>query len=106
MKFQLAAFTLAFLATTVGADDVYHGLAKGSPDISEPHPPAGEMAAPRTGAPSPSFDMHQGLAEGNPDLSQVNQPPDPSGRSGGGEGFDMHHGLSDGNPDLSPPPYK
>ena len=105
MKFQLAAIALAFLATTVGADDVYRGLAKGSPDLSEPHPPADEMAAPRTGAPSPSFDMHHGLSEGNPDLSQVNPGPDPSARPGSDKGFDMHHGLSDGNPDLSPPPH-
>lgn len=106
MKTPLTIIAFAFLATTAGADDVYRGLATGNPDISEPHPSAEEMAAPRPSAQSPAIDMHHGLSDGNPDLSQVNQPPDPSASRSGGEGFDMHHGLSDGNPDLSPPPNR
>lgn len=37
MKRLLVAAAIAMFAVGAGADDVYRGLAKGSPDLHEPH---------------------------------------------------------------------
>lgn len=50
MKKLITAIAIAlFAAGVAGADDVYRGLAKGSPDLSEPHAPADQ----RVGGPAP-----------------------------------------------------
>ncbi|MBK8637016.1 MAG: hypothetical protein IPN92_01605 [Chromatiaceae bacterium] len=46
MKRLLATIAIALFAASVGADDVYRGLAKGSPDLGEPHPDRAVAAQP------------------------------------------------------------
>jgi hypothetical protein len=67
MKRLLTAIAIALFAAGAGADDVYRGLAKGSPDLNEPHPSADQRLAVQYGA-RDSIDVHGGLGPGNPDL--------------------------------------
>ena len=96
MKRLLVTIAIALFAAAAGADDVYRGLAKGSPDLNEPHadraigvqPGVGDSAAiygragernpalfqgPRTGGADNRSDswargIYTGFCGGNPDL--------------------------------------
>lgn len=93
MKRLLVAVAIAMFAVGAGADDVYRGLAKGSPDLHEPHGDqaigmqpetadiaafegrTSEVASPSlypgvTGDRSPESrrDLYGGFCGGNPDL--------------------------------------
>lgn len=67
MKRRVAITLIALFAAGVTADDVYHGLAKNSPDLTEPHLAADQRVAVQHGV-GDSIDVHGGLGPGNPDL--------------------------------------
>lgn len=67
MKKLITAIAIALFAAGAGADDVYRSLAKGSPDLSEPHAPADQRVAVQHRV-GDSIDVHGGLGPGNPDL--------------------------------------
>jgi hypothetical protein len=67
MKRVLATIAIALFAAGASADDVYRGLAKGSPDLQEPHRSADQRLAVQRGV-GDSIDVHGGLGPGNPDL--------------------------------------
>lgn len=48
MKRLVATIAIALFAAAAGADDVYRGLAKGSPDLHEPHGDQAVIAQPAT----------------------------------------------------------
>ena len=95
----IAIAPIALFAAGVGADDVYRGLAKGSPDLQEPHlsadaavgvqPGVGDSAAPygRAGERNPG--LFPGTRSGRTD----NRP--------GSWARDIYPGFCGGNPDLS-----
>jgi hypothetical protein len=67
MKRLVTAIAIALFAAGGGADDVYRGLAKGSPDLYEPHRSADQAVGVQHGV-GGSIDVHGGLGPGNPDL--------------------------------------
>jgi len=81
-KYSLAIAASLF-ATSVIADDVYHGLADGNPDLYSGHPTREQRVQDRIGTQpgvGDRFDRYQGLGRGNTDLyrsfrdGKVNEP--------------------------------
>lgn len=66
MKTLILATTIALAAAGASAHDVYRGLAKGSPDLNDQHPPILGVQ-PGVGTVT---DTYGALADGNPDLFQ------------------------------------
>ncbi len=65
---KLAIILAATLFATVAvADDVYHGLAQGNPDLFDEHRATADQVAVQPGV-GDSFDVYHGLSRGNSDL--------------------------------------
>lgn len=75
MKTLSLATAITLAAAGASAHDVYRGLAKGSPDLNDQHPPVLGVQ-PGVGT---ATDIYGPLADGNPDLFQ---------RRSGNEGHD------------------
>jgi hypothetical protein len=99
MKRLLATIAIALFATGAGADDVYRGLAKGSPDLYEPHAPADAAVGVQPGV-GDSAAPYGRAGERSPALF-------PAGRTGGadnrssGWARDIYTGFCGGNADLN-----
>lgn len=66
MKTLVLATAITFAAAGASAHDVYRGLAKGSPELNDQHPPVLGVQ-PGVGTVT---DIYGALADGNPDLFQ------------------------------------
>jgi hypothetical protein len=94
MKTIITAIAATLFTAAVNADDVYHGLADGNPDLFDSHQAVTSMTGVQPSV-GDSFDRYHGLADGNSDLFKA----DRSGPTDSGEAPDIYGKLS-GNPDL------
>jgi len=94
MKTIITAIAATLFTVAVSADDVYHGLAEGNPDLFDSHQPMESKTGVQPSV-GDSFDRYHGLADGNSDLFKA----DPSGPTNSGKDPDIYGELS-GNPDL------
>jgi hypothetical protein len=95
----IAIAPIALFAAGAGADDVYRGLAKGSPDLYEPHAPADAAVGVQPGV-GDSAAPYGRAGERNPGLF-------PGARTGGADNRpgswarDIYPGFCGGNPALN-----
>jgi hypothetical protein len=89
----MIAMAAALIATVAGADDFYHGLAQGNPDLRSVTNAYTGSGVIQRGV-GDSIDRYQGWADGNDDLfTRFDAPTDDHERP------EIYPGLS-GNPDL------
>lgn len=69
MKRLLATLAIVLFAAGVGADDVYRGLAKGSGELNDDHPPKPQVAGVQPGR-GDIIDIYHGFGNGSGDLFQ------------------------------------
>ena len=96
MKRLLVTIAIALFAAAAGADDVYRGLAKGSPDLNEPHADQAVGVQPGVGDRAAIYGRS---GERNPALVPAGRTGGADNRSSGGA-RDIYHGFCGGNPDL------
>ncbi|MEA3277984.1 MAG: hypothetical protein U9Q81_22400 [Pseudomonadota bacterium] len=94
MKTIVTAIAATFFAAGVNAHDVYHGLAKGDPDLVDQHPPARQVTGVQPSV-GDNVDIYGDIATGNTDLFRS----DRSGPRDSGTDPDIYHDLGS-NPDL------
>jgi len=93
MKTLLAAIATVLFAASVGADDVYHGLARGNAELNDAHPPTDRSVGvqPHVGD---NTAVIYGLTDdvGNPDHFQW-QPTDRAAKRPGGKAPNFYGGF-------------
>ena len=94
MKTIIAAIAATLFTASVSAAGVYHGLAEGNSDLSNPRLTAEDFAGVQPGI-GDGVDRYQGWADGNPDLFKA----DRGGPTNSGVAPDIYQGVA-GNPDL------
>jgi len=88
-----ALIAASLFAVAVGAEDIYHGFAKGNPDVRTVPNDFAESGVTQYGV-GDNIDRYQGWADGNPDLlQQFDAPVDHH------EPPNIYQGFR-GNPDL------
>lgn len=93
MKILLAAFAITAFAAGATADDVYHGLAEGNPDLNRARVTDNPVVAIQPGV-GESVNRYHGLDEGNSDLFTT---PKDEGAWSSSERPDIYSGFRDPN---------
>lgn len=92
MTKTILTLTAVLFATSAAADDVYHGLAEGNPDLFDGHPQQTAVVGVQPGV-GDRVDIYGPLGGGNSDLFKSIETGDSGPRP------DIYQGFR-GNPDL------